>query len=106
MDHSGTTQLIGGQYEQIFSVRDLASHRQLAWRGVPSTDAAEACEILEELFAHYGPPLVIKSDNGSAFIADHAWMPITLENGMSQDSCTTVVCRFARRDCRKQRTAG
>ena len=70
MDHSEATQLIDGQYEQIFAVRDLASHRQLAWRAVPSTGAAEACEILEELFARHGPPLVMKSDNGSAFIAE------------------------------------
>jgi transposase InsO family protein len=70
MDHSEATQLIDGQYEQIFAVRDLASHRQLAWRGVTSTGAAEACEILEELFARHGPPLVMKSDNGSAFIAE------------------------------------
>lgn len=70
MDHSEATQLIDGQYEQIFAVRDLASHRQLAWRGVPSTGAAEACDLLEELFARHGPPLVMKSDNGSAFIAE------------------------------------
>lgn len=70
MDHSKATQLIDGQYEQIFAVRDLASHRQLEWRGVQSTGAAEACDILEELFVRYGPPLVMKSDQGSAFIAE------------------------------------
>ena len=70
MDHSEATQLIDGQYEQIFAVRDLASHRQLVWRGVLSTDAAEACSILEELFERHGPPLVLKSDNGPAFIAE------------------------------------
>jgi hypothetical protein len=70
MDHSEATQLIDGQYEQIFAVRDLASHWQLAWRGVQSTDAEEACSILEELFARHGPPLVLKSDQGSAFIAE------------------------------------
>jgi hypothetical protein len=70
MDHSEATQLIDGQYEQIFAVRDLASHRQLAWRGVQSTEAAEACGILEELFVRHGPPLVLKSDQGSAFIAE------------------------------------
>jgi hypothetical protein len=70
MDHSEATQLIDGQYEQIFAVRDLASHRQLAWRGVQSAGAAEACDILEELFARHGPPLVMKSDNGSSFIAE------------------------------------
>jgi hypothetical protein len=70
MDHSEATQLIDGQYEQIFAVRDLASHRQLVWCGVQSTGAAEACDILEGLFARHGPPLVMKSDNGSSFIAE------------------------------------
>ena len=70
MDHSEATQLIDGQYEQIFAVRDLASHRQLVWRGVHSTGAAEAGDILEELFVLYGPPLVMKSDQGSAFTAE------------------------------------
>ena len=70
MDHSEATQLIDGQYEQIFAVRDLASHRQLVWCGVQSAGAEEACDILEELFARHGPPLVMKSDNGPAFIAE------------------------------------
>jgi transposase InsO family protein len=70
MDHSEATQLIDGQYEQTFAVRDLASHRQLVWCGVESIGAEEACSILEELFARHGPPLVMKSDNGSAFIAE------------------------------------
>jgi hypothetical protein len=70
MDHSEATQLIDGQYEDTFAVRDLASHWQVAWRGVQSTGADEACEILEELFARHGPPLVMKSDNGPAFIAE------------------------------------
>lgn len=67
MDHSEATQLIDGQYDQIFAVRDLASHRQLVWCGVPSTGVAEAAAILERLFAAHGAPLVMKCDQGSAF---------------------------------------
>jgi hypothetical protein len=69
MDHSQATQLVDGQYDQIFAVRDLASHFQLAWQAVSSTGAAEACQILEKLFQEHGAPLIIKSDQGSAFIS-------------------------------------
>ena len=69
MDHTEATQLIDGQDDQIFAVRDLASHAQLAWRGVSSTGAAATCEILESLLLEHGPPLVLKSDNGSAFVS-------------------------------------
>jgi hypothetical protein len=60
--------LIDGRFEQIFAVRDLASHRQILWLPVDSTNAAEACALLTDLFSHHGPPLVMKSDQGSAFI--------------------------------------
>lgn len=70
MDHSQATQLIDGQYDQIFAVRDLASHAQLAWCGVASTDAETTCDILESLLREHGPPLVIKSDQGSAFVSE------------------------------------
>lgn len=50
-------------------VRDLASQMQLAWQPVPSQDALPVARALEDLFREHGPPLVIKSDNGSAFIA-------------------------------------
>lgn len=69
MDHSQATQLIDGQYDQIFAVRDLASHRQLAWCAVHSTGADEACRILQSLLETHGAPLILKSDQGSAFVA-------------------------------------
>ena len=67
IDHSRATHCVDGVYRQIFAVRDVASHRQLAWEPVRSTGADEIRPILLTLFAQYGPPLVIKSDNGSAF---------------------------------------
>jgi transposase InsO family protein len=69
MDHSQATYRVDGVYRQIFAVRDLASHRQLAWVPVRSTGADEIRPILAALFAEHGATLVIKSDNGSAFQA-------------------------------------
>ena len=69
MDHSPATQLVDSQYDQVFAVRDLASHYQLAWRVVSGTGADEACHILEALFQEHGAPLIMKSDQGSAFIS-------------------------------------
>jgi transposase InsO family protein len=70
MDHSRASQLIDGQYRQIFAVRDLASREQLAWQPVRSTGLDEVLPILQALFESHGRPLVLKSDNGSAFRAE------------------------------------
>jgi hypothetical protein len=53
----------------VLSVRDLASRQQLLWRQVESPNAAVVIAALTELFLQHGPPLVLKSDNGSGFIA-------------------------------------
>ena len=37
---------------------------------MPAANAETTCAALEALFVEHGPPLVIKSDNGSPFIAD------------------------------------
>jgi transposase InsO family protein len=68
MDHTEPPQPIDGHCPQILAVRDLASHYQLAWQPVEHADARQTCGILEDLFRRHGPPLVLKSDNGSAFI--------------------------------------
>lgn len=67
MDHSKPSRPIDGWYSQIFAVRDLASGMQLAWTPVFDATAEEALAILEALVRVHGPPLVLKSDNGSAF---------------------------------------
>jgi transposase InsO family protein len=76
IDHSEPPRLIDGCYTRIFAVRDLASGMQLAWTPVADATATEALPVLEGLALTHGPPLVLKSDNGSAFIsADFAaWM--------------------------------
>jgi hypothetical protein len=58
-----------GGLNWVLSVRDLASRRQLLWRSVASPSAALVTAALTELFREHGPPLVLKSDNGAAFIA-------------------------------------
>jgi transposase InsO family protein len=69
IDFSEAPWLIDGVFPYLFAVRDLASHCQLAWRPVMAETAEEAVAALEALFREHGPPLVIKCDNGSAFLA-------------------------------------
>jgi transposase InsO family protein len=61
---------IEGAYTRLLAVRDLASGCQLAWLPVANEEGATAIAGLEALFREHGAPLVLKSDNGSAFIAD------------------------------------
>jgi len=70
IDFSEASCLIDGQCFYLFAVRDLASHRQLGWLAVAELTTAAARGPLEELFREHGAPLVLKSDNGSAFISD------------------------------------
>ena len=58
-----------GGLSWVFSVRDLASRQQLLWLHVESPNAETVIAALAKLFLEHGPPLVFKSDNGSAFIA-------------------------------------
>ncbi len=55
--------------KHILAVRDLASHNQLLALPVPDANATVAVAALHHLFAAHGAPLVLKSDNGSPFIA-------------------------------------
>jgi transposase InsO family protein len=61
---------IDGAYPFLLAVRDLASGRQLLWLPTPAESAAETVNALASLFVLHGPPLVLKSDNGSAFGAE------------------------------------
>lgn len=70
IDFSEPRHPIDGVHDYLFAVRDLASHCQLAWHPFRGETAAEAIEVMEDLFRRHGPPLVLKSDNGSAFIAE------------------------------------
>jgi hypothetical protein len=68
MDHTEPPEPIDGRDRQILAVQDLASHYQLAWQPVERADVRQTSCVLENLFRRHGPPLVLKSDNGPAFI--------------------------------------
>lgn len=69
MDHTEPPTPIDGQYRFVLTVRDLASGCSLAALAVRRPDAASTIDALRALFAQHGPPLVLKADNGPAFIA-------------------------------------
>jgi transposase InsO family protein len=69
MDFAEAAAPIDGVYPYLLGVRDLASGQQLLWQPVAAATAQETVQALAALFAVYGAPLVLKSDNGSPFIA-------------------------------------
>jgi putative transposase len=70
MDFTEARQPIDGCFSWLFAVRDLASGMQLAWRPVADLTVDTVLPELTLLFTVYGAPLVLKSDNGSAFRAE------------------------------------
>jgi transposase InsO family protein len=70
MDFTETPQPVDGLYRYLLAVRDLASGQQLLWLPVAEPTAAHTCQALATLFAVCGAPLVLKSDNGPAFLAE------------------------------------
>jgi transposase-like protein len=62
--------LIDGHYRYLLAVRDLASGQQLLWQPVADLTADTLLAELPLLFALHGTPWILKTDNGSAFIAD------------------------------------
>jgi transposase InsO family protein len=67
--HGPRAQPIDGRFPYLLAVRDLASGMVLLWLPITDATARSAIEALEMLFLVHGAPLVLKSDNGSAFIA-------------------------------------
>lgn len=84
-DHVVPPNPIDGVNTAVLAVRDLATGQQLAWQPVPDQTSPIAETVLQSLIDRYGPPLVLKSDNGSAFISKNfsamldafsiAWLP-------------------------------
>jgi hypothetical protein len=70
MDFAQAPRLIDGRYQYALAVRDLASGQQLLWQPVMTPTAEVVLAELDLLFALYGAPWVLKTDNGSAFIAE------------------------------------
>jgi transposase InsO family protein len=67
MDFAEAPQVIDGLSKYVLAVRDLASGRQLLWQPVREPTAEAAAESLAGLLVRHGPPLILKSDNGSVF---------------------------------------
>jgi transposase InsO family protein len=61
---------IDGRYPYLLAVRDLASGYQLCWLPVWAATAEVTMAALAVLFARYGAPLLLKSDNGPPFRAE------------------------------------
>ncbi len=61
---------IDGLYTSVFKVRDLASGMQLMSLPLIEETAEAAVKALETLLRWCGVPLVLKVDNGAAFIAE------------------------------------
>lgn len=61
---------IEGRYRWILSIKDLASRCQLVWQPLVDASAEVVRAAYARLFAEQGPPLVLKSDNGSPFRAE------------------------------------
>jgi len=70
MDFAEAPAPIDGVYRYLLLIRDLASGRMLLTLPCTSQSAAITLDALRTLFLWCGTPLVLKMDNGSAFIAD------------------------------------
>src|SRR5262249_43756893 len=79
MDFAYAPTPIDGLYPYALAVRDLASGQQLLWEPSAAMTAPAVVSALRLLFTIHGAPLVLKSDNGSAFLAGptkhllHCW---------------------------------
>ncbi len=69
MDFTEPASPIDGVYRWLLLIRDLASGRQLLALPCPGESADLVVAALRFLFRLYGRPLVLKMDNGSAFIS-------------------------------------
>ena len=97
VDHSDPPRPIDGTYPAMIAVRDLASGCQLAWLPVPDEEAVSTAVVLSTLFAEHGPPLILKSDNGSAFRSELVqellerhrvvWLPSPVRTPRYNGSC-------------------
>jgi transposase InsO family protein len=70
MDFAEAPFAVDGVYPYLLAVRDLASGQNLLWQPLLQPTAELTIEALTMLFTIHGAPLVLKSDNGSAFSAE------------------------------------
>jgi transposase InsO family protein len=67
VDFKGWWRLANGERCEPLTVRDAASRFVLAVHALPRADTLQVQRFFERLFATYGLPSVIKSDNGAPF---------------------------------------
>ena len=70
MDFTEAPESIDGEYRYLLLIRDLASGRQLIALPCQSQSSEVVIAALKTLFHWHGVPLVLKMDNGPAFIAE------------------------------------
>ena len=97
IDHVVPPAPIDGVDHAVLAIRDLASGMQLGWLPVSDQTEPVATAALESLFLEHGPPLVLKSDNGSAFKSEAfqamlarygvAWLPSPPRKPWYNGSC-------------------
>lgn len=74
-DFSETPEPIEGRWEHLLVVRDLSSSEQLEAMPVEKQDGETARGVFESQFRRQGAPLVMKLDNGPAFISEETkWL--------------------------------
>jgi transposase InsO family protein len=69
-DHSHPPTAIDGHFSHLLLIRDLPSSYQLAALPTLGEDGESLRRLLDALVRWQGAPLVLKADNGSAFIAE------------------------------------
>ena len=69
IDGTMFAQSVGTNGRRALVVVEMHSHQTLAFESVPGERAKAVIAVLKRLIALYGAPLVLKADNGSAFIA-------------------------------------
>jgi transposase InsO family protein len=70
MDHAVPPQAVDGVFPNLFALRDLSSGLTLRWEPAVAASAQQVIASLEDAFCLWGAPLVIKCDNGPAFISE------------------------------------
>jgi hypothetical protein len=81
MDFTQPKAKLPGKNKRLFVVRDLASGYRLACVACRGERSGTVIKALEALFSAHGAPLVIKHDNGKAFLA-HATQDLLEEHGV------------------------
>lgn len=68
IDLADPNEPVDGRGRVVLAVRDLASRFTVGWTALPRGSCREVSGVIERLMRRNGAPLVLKSDNGSAFI--------------------------------------